>query len=83
MCPLREAGEEALDLYDRQRRITNSEFIQAQTIENKKTLEERNLVARLKRMEELKRMSEDPVAARQYMLRTSLIASIRRAAEIE
>lgn len=77
-----EAGEELLDLYDRQRRITNKEFIQAQTIQNKKILEERDLVQRKKRMDELRRTSEDPEAARQFMLRTSLIASVRRAAEI-
>ena len=72
-----------LDLYDRQRRITNKEFIQAQTIHNKKTLEERDLGQRKKRMEELKRTSEDPEAARGFMLRTSLIASVQRAAEID
>lgn len=77
-----EAGEELLDLYDRQRRITNKEFIQAQTIQNKKILEERDLVQRKKRMDELRRTSEDPEAAREFMLRTSLIASVRRAAEI-
>ncbi|MEE9290840.1 MAG: FAD-dependent monooxygenase, partial [Alphaproteobacteria bacterium] len=77
-----EAGDELLDLYDRQRRITNTEFIQAQTIQNKKTLEERDLAARQKSMDELRRTSEDPEAAHQFMLRTSLIASVRRAAEI-
>jgi 3-(3-hydroxy-phenyl)propionate hydroxylase len=77
------AGDELLDLYDRQRRITNTEFIQAQTIQNKKNLEERDMAARKKRMEELRCTSEDPEAARQFMLRTSLIASVRRAAEIE
>lgn len=71
-----------LDLYDRQRRIINKEFIQAQTIQNKKILEERDLVQRKKRMDELRRTSEDPEAAREFMLRTSLIANVRRAAEI-
>ncbi len=77
-----EAGDELLDLYDRQRRITNKEFIQAQTIQNKKTLEERDLTARRKSMDELRRISEDPERAHQFMLRTSLIASVRSAAEI-
>jgi 3-(3-hydroxy-phenyl)propionate hydroxylase len=77
-----DAGDELLDLYDRQRRITNTEFIQAQTIQNKKNLEERDPDARKKRMDELRRTSEDPVRAREFMLRTSLIASVHRAAEI-
>jgi 3-(3-hydroxy-phenyl)propionate hydroxylase len=78
-----EADEGLLDLYDRQRRITNKEFIQAQTIQNKKNLEEKDLTARQKRMEELKRTSEDAELARAFMLRTSLIASVQRAAEIK
>ncbi|MDX1485963.1 MAG: FAD-dependent monooxygenase [Alphaproteobacteria bacterium] len=77
-----EADDRLLDLYDRQRRISNTEFIQAQTIENKKRLEERDMGQRQKRMEELREISEDPVRARAFMLRTSLIASVRRAAEI-
>ncbi len=77
-----EAGDDLLDLYDRQRRITNREFIQAQTIQNKKNLEEKDPEQRKARMAALRETSEDPVKAREFMLRTSLIASVRRAAEI-
>ena len=55
---------------------------QPKTIQNKKTLEERDLTARRKSMDELRRISEDPERAHQFMLRTSLIASVRSAAEI-
>ncbi len=78
-----EADDELLDLYDRQRRITNKEFIQAQTIQNKKNLEEKDMATRQKRMEDLKRISEDPKHARAFMMRTSLIASVKRASEID
>jgi len=77
------ADDGLLDLYDRQRRITNKEFIQAQTIQNKKNLEEKDMAARQKRMDELRRTSEDPELARAFMLRSSLIASVQRAAEIK
>jgi 3-(3-hydroxy-phenyl)propionate hydroxylase len=78
-----EADDGLLDLFDRQRRITNKEFIQAQTIQNKKNLEEKDMAARQKRMDELKRMSDDPKHARAFMMRTSLIASVKRASEID
>jgi 3-(3-hydroxy-phenyl)propionate hydroxylase len=77
-----QAEEALLDLYDRQRRTTNKEFIQAQTIRNKQTLEEKDMKVRETRMDELRRTAEDPKLAREFMLRTSLIASVRRAAEI-
>jgi uncharacterized protein (DUF2141 family) len=40
------AGEERLDRYQRRRRTLNAEFIQEQTINNKKRLEEKDPAAR-------------------------------------
>ena len=71
-----------LDLYDRQRRHIAVHSTQAQTIRNKKLLAERDPAVRRRNHEELKRQSEDPKLAREFLLRTSLIASVREAAGI-
>jgi len=71
-----------LDLYDRQRRHIAVHSTQAQTIRNKKLLAERDPAVRKRNHEELKRQSEDPKLAREFLLRTSLIASVREAAAI-
>jgi 3-(3-hydroxy-phenyl)propionate hydroxylase len=71
-----------LDQYARQRRQTNLDFVQADTIRNKKTLEERDETARRSRLQELTETAADPIKAYQFLLRSSMIASVRRAAEI-
>ena len=79
------AGEDAdalLDLYDRQRRHIAVHSTQAQTIRNKKLLAERDPAVRKKNHDELRRQSEDPKLAREFLLRTSLIQSVREAASI-
>jgi 3-(3-hydroxy-phenyl)propionate hydroxylase len=78
----REAGEEELDRYERQRRHVAVAHTQAQTIRNRRLLEERDPAVRRRNHDELKRTAEDPVLARAYLLRTSLIASVREAAAI-
>ena len=55
---------------------------QAQTIRNKKLLAERDPAVRKKNHDELRRQSEDPKLAREFLLRTSLIQSVRDAAAI-
>jgi 3-(3-hydroxy-phenyl)propionate hydroxylase len=71
-----------LDLYDLQRRTIAVEFVQEQTIANKKRLETREPEARKKNLDELHEMASDPARARQFLLRTSMIASQQRAASI-
>jgi 3-(3-hydroxy-phenyl)propionate hydroxylase len=71
-----------LDLYERQRRHIAVHSTQAQTIRNKKLLAERDPAVRKKNHDELRRQSEDPKLAREFLLRTSLIQSVREAAEI-
>ena len=71
-----------LDLYERQRRHIAVHSTQAQTIRNKKLLAERDPAVRRRNHDELKRQSEDPKLAREFLLRTSLIASVREAAAI-
>ena len=73
------ADASLLDRYDRRRRTLNIEFVQEQTINNKKRLEERDPRARQARFEELRAISQDPKRHKQFLLRTSLIESVRKA----
>ena len=78
----KEADESLLDRYDRQRRLIAVKHTQAQTIRNKRLLEERDPAVRKRNHDELRRSSEDPVLARKFLLRASLIESLKEAAEI-
>jgi 3-(3-hydroxy-phenyl)propionate hydroxylase len=78
-----EADPDLLDLYDRQRRHIAVKHTQAQTIRNKRLLMEKDPVVRQKNQDELKRASEDPKLAREFLLRTSLITSLREAEQIQ
>jgi len=79
---LEDASFDLLDLYDRQRRMTNVEYVQAITIRNKRLLEEKDPVIRTERLDELRGTAADPASARTYLINSSMIASVRRAAEI-
>ncbi len=79
----RQAGDELLDRYTRRRRTLNIEFVQEQTIFNKKRLEERDPKARQTRFDELRATAEDPVKHKEFLLRTSLLASVRKAQNME
>ncbi len=76
------AGDDALDHYDRQRRHAAVSYVQAQTIANKRLLEERDPAVRSKNLDELKRTAEDPDSAKAYMRRASLLESLKSAAAI-
>jgi len=69
-----------LDLYSLQRRTVATEFVQEQSIANKKRLEARDEETRRRNFGELREMASDPERARQFLLRTSMIASQRRVA---
>jgi 3-(3-hydroxy-phenyl)propionate hydroxylase len=71
-----------LDLYDRQRRAVAVEFVQEQSIANKKRLEAADPGERRRNLDELRRIAADPARARQFLLRTSMIDSQRRADSI-
>jgi 3-(3-hydroxy-phenyl)propionate hydroxylase len=77
-----EAEASLLDRYVRQRRHANVEFVQAQSIRNKELLQERDPAVRAERLAELRRTGSDRARAREFLLRSSMIASVRRAAEI-
>ena len=76
------ALDRELDLYDRRRRTVAVEFVQHQSIENKKRLEARDPAIRARHLAAVRDAAADPVLARQFLLRTSMIASQRRAAAI-
>jgi 3-(3-hydroxy-phenyl)propionate hydroxylase len=76
-------GSEAdLDLYNRRRRPINIEFVQRQTVSNKKRLEEKDAAVRSANFEQLRKTAADPAQHRQFLLRTSLIESVRQATRI-
>jgi 3-(3-hydroxy-phenyl)propionate hydroxylase len=77
-----EGGEELLDLYARQRRAATVEQVQAMSIRNKKTMEERDPAVQRARLEELVRVANDPVKAREHLLNTSMISGLKRANEV-
>jgi 2-polyprenyl-6-methoxyphenol hydroxylase-like FAD-dependent oxidoreductase len=74
------APEALLDLYSLQRRTVATEYVQEQSITNKKRLEARDPEMRRRNHEELREIASDPSRARQFLLRTSMIASQRRVA---
>jgi 3-(3-hydroxy-phenyl)propionate hydroxylase len=77
-----EADDSLLDLYVRKRRTANIDFVQTQSISNKKMLEEADPAKREKTFDELRRIAADRDAARDFLIRSSMIWSVRRAAEI-
>jgi 3-(3-hydroxy-phenyl)propionate hydroxylase len=74
-----EASDAVLDRYERQRRHVAVTHTQAQTIRNRRLLEERDPAVRRRNLDELRRTAEDPRRARAFLLRTSLIDSVREA----
>jgi 3-(3-hydroxy-phenyl)propionate hydroxylase len=77
------ADDRVLDRYDRQRRTVAIEAVQQQTHRNQQIISERDPEIRKKSLEAMRRTAADRNSAREYMLRSSMISSMRRAAEIE
>jgi 3-(3-hydroxy-phenyl)propionate hydroxylase len=77
-----EADDSELDRYERQRRHVAIKHTQAQTIRNKRLLAEQDPAIRRRNNEELRRTAEDPKLARAFLLRSSLIESLREAEQI-
>jgi 3-(3-hydroxy-phenyl)propionate hydroxylase len=77
-----EAGEDLLDRYERRRRPLNIEYVQQQTVMNKKRLEERDPKVRQANFDQLRRTAADPALHKQFLMRTSLIESARKAQRI-
>jgi len=76
------AGAELLDRYEVQRRTVNVEYVQAQSIRNKRMIEARDPEVRKKNLEEMRQIAAEPERAKAHLLNTSMINSVRRAASI-
>ncbi len=77
----REGGDlSELDRYDLQRRTITKEFVQKQTMQNKQRLEERDPEARRLELDRLREIADDPGRAKEFLVDTSMLASVRRAA---
>ncbi len=72
-----------LDLYDRQRRITNWEYIQKISIENKKRNEETDLAKRAVAFDTLERTLADPETGFAFVNRWAMGESLDFASKIE
>ena len=70
--------ETDLALYDQRRRPINIEYVQQQTIANKKRLEEKEPAQREANFDFLRKTAADPAAHRAFLLRTSLLESVRK-----
>ena len=72
-----EEDEDHLALYDARRRPINMKYVQEQTIANKKRLEAKDPNARAENFAFLRRTATDAAAHRAFLLRTSLLESVR------
>lgn len=77
------AADNLLDLYDRQRRPIAIEYVQAQTIRNKKNLEETDPHIRRQRQDELRSLAGDRLKSIAMMLQTSMIQGLRKSLSIQ
>jgi 3-(3-hydroxy-phenyl)propionate hydroxylase len=66
-----------LDAYEKLRRPLNIKYVQEQTIANKKRLEEKDSEARERRFRELREMADDPQRHKAFLMRASLLESLR------
>ncbi len=71
-------AESELERYDRQRRLVTLEYIEKQSIQNKRNLESDG--ARFG--QELAHIAADPQRSYDFLLRVAMIASLRRASEL-
>src|SRR5205085_11756988 len=72
------AGDAELDRFDRQRRLVTLEYIETQSIRNKRNLESAGTEFR----DSLTEIAADEGRKRDYLLRVAMIASLRRAEEL-
>lgn len=75
-------GHELLDRYERQRRTIAIEYINASTARNKKEIEEQDPLVRQQTQNELRETCANPVAARKYLRKTSMLDALERAEAI-
>jgi 3-(3-hydroxy-phenyl)propionate hydroxylase len=77
-----EADASLLDLYVRQRRVVNLEYVQEYSIKNLKRLNEKSPEQRRRNFDELRRQAATRESRREFLLVSSMIASVKRAETI-
>ena len=82
-CDMIDTEAAVFDRYTRQRHKAQTDFVQAQTIQNKRALEEKDPVIRRKQLDELRRISEDVKLHKQFLYRSGLFDSLRIANAVE
>ena len=85
LVPIVREGAEAeplLDAYERQRRTVMHEFIQAQSMQNKRLIEMSGGDRQVAQEAELSATAADPVRRRAYLLRQSMLSAVAREREI-
>jgi 3-(3-hydroxy-phenyl)propionate hydroxylase len=66
-----------LDSYEARRRPLNIEYVQEQTVANKRRLEEREPAQRARRCAELRAIADDPARHKAFLMKASLLESAR------
>jgi 3-(3-hydroxy-phenyl)propionate hydroxylase len=82
-CADGNADAPVLDRYERRRRTLNIEFVQQQTVANKKRLEEKDPAERQRHLADLAATAGDPERHRAFLMRTSLLQSVIQAKAID
>jgi 3-(3-hydroxy-phenyl)propionate hydroxylase len=77
------ADPSVFDRYTRQRRKAQIDYVQAQTIANKKNLEEKDPAIRREHLDQLRRTSEDVTLHKKFLYRSSLIDSLNSANAVQ
>lgn len=77
-----EAAADELDRYERQRRQVTLEYVQTQTVQNKRNLEARDPAEHAAFKRRLRETAGEARLAYDYLLKLSMIASLRRAEEL-
>ncbi|MES2056542.1 MAG: FAD-dependent monooxygenase [Pseudomonadota bacterium] len=71
-----------LDRYTRRRRPVAEAEILGQSDRNRARMQERDIARRREMLADLRRIADDPVACREHLLKSSMIAGLRQAATI-
>jgi 3-(3-hydroxy-phenyl)propionate hydroxylase len=79
----RRADFSVLDRYTRQRRTAQIDFVQAQSVQNKNALSEKDFFKRRDHLDMLRRTAEDPELHKKFLRRSSLIDSLASANAVE
>ena len=72
-----------LGRYERQRRKVALDTVQAQALRNRQIMNERDPLKRQSYYDDLRAAAEDPARHRQYVMRSSMIQSLRDAEMVE